>query len=161
MSTTSGISVGTNSISGPSLQDLEQVSAVSRLGERQRQGFQLSGRNVALAVGDLLRAADLQPLPGLDRLDEHGRLEQRLVGSRVEPGHTAPEQLDPQRAALEVLAVDVGDLELAARGRLEARSDIEHMVVVEVKTGHREEGFGGCGLLLDVERPPRIIELND
>ena len=47
------------------------------------------------------------------------RLEQRLVRAGVEPGDAAPEQLDVQLSALEVGAVHVGDLELAARRRLQ------------------------------------------
>ena len=46
-------------------------------------------------------------------------LEQRVVRAGVEPGEAAAHDLDVELAALEVDAVDVGDLELAARRGLE------------------------------------------
>src|SRR5215469_12353515 len=48
------------------------------------------------AEGDLLGAGDLEALPLLDRLDEVGRLEQRLVGSGIEPRDAAAEPLDEE-----------------------------------------------------------------
>ena len=52
--------------------------------------------------------------------DEFGRLEQRIVRAGVEPGEAAAEHLDVQLAALEIDAVDVGDLQFAARRGLQA-----------------------------------------
>jgi hypothetical protein len=47
-------------------------------------------------------------------VDELRGLEQRVVRAGVEPGGAAAEELDVQLAALEVEAVEVGDLEFAA-----------------------------------------------
>ena len=91
--------------------------------------------DVAHPEGDLLEAGDHQPLPLFDRLDVVGRLQQRLVRAGVEPRDAARQLLDVQLSALEVRAVDVGDLELAARRRLQAGGDVEHLVVVEVQPG--------------------------
>jgi hypothetical protein len=46
------------------------------------------------------------------------------VGAGVEPGEAAAEQGDLQRAAVEVEAVEVGDLQLAARRGLEVGARI-------------------------------------
>src|ERR1700678_93365 len=101
MRTTSGISVGSNCISNHlAASDLEQISPVTGLSERQRQLFQARGVYVAGAEGDLLRTTHFQSLPTLDRLDEHRRLEQRFVGAGIQPRNTTTQDLDPQRAAL-------------------------------------------------------------
>ena len=73
------------------------------------------------AIGDLLRAGDLQALALLERGDELAGLEQAVVRAGVEPGVAAADDLDVEVAALEVARVDVGDLELAARRRRGSR----------------------------------------
>src|SRR5205823_13413774 len=79
------------------------------------------------AVNVLLDAGDHESLALLDRLDERGRLQQRLVRSRVEPRDPAAELLDVELPAPEVRRVDVRDLELAAgRGR-ETRRDVDEI----------------------------------
>src|SRR5256885_2365098 len=82
--------------------------------------------------GNLLEAGADQPLPRLDRLDEGGRLQQRLVRAGVEPGHAAPELLDVQPARAQIRGVDVGDLELAARRGHQPVRHLDHARVVEV-----------------------------
>ncbi len=76
------------------------------------------------AKRDLLRAADLESLARLDGLDEHRGAQQRFVRAGVEPGDAAAQHLHAQRLALEICAIDVGDLELAARRRLDAGRDV-------------------------------------
>ena len=99
------------------LQQAQQVLPVAVLLHRLRDAPDVVRGDEAHALGDLLDARDLEPLPLLDGLDEVRRLQQRVVGAGVEPGDAAPEPLDVQLAPLEVRAVDVGDLELAARRR--------------------------------------------
>src|SRR5215470_25974 len=130
ISTTSGISVAMKRMSGAPVGDLEQVLPVATSRQRARQALELCRVDVAAAKRDLLRAADLQPLAALERLDEHRRPQQRLVRAGVQPGDPAAEELDVQRAALEVRPVDVGDLQLATRGGRERGGDLEHRVVV-------------------------------
>jgi len=77
------------------------------------QGAQLRVIDEPEVVRDLLGAGDLQTLPQLDRLDEIRRLQQRLLGTRVEPRETAPELLDAQFADLQIHAIEVGDLQLS------------------------------------------------
>ena len=64
--------------------------------------------------GEFLGAADELSLAGLDGLHEGGGLEQGIGGSGVEPGGAAAEALDGERAIVEIEAVEIGDLELAA-----------------------------------------------
>ena len=58
------------------------------------------------------------------------------MGAGVEPGKATAHDLHEQLAILQVDAVHVGDLDLAARRGLDRRRDIEHLVVVEIKPGH-------------------------
>src|SRR5262245_35430998 len=115
----------------------------------------------AQIVGNLLETRDHQTLPLFDRLDEGARLEQRLVGAGVEPGDAAAEHLHVERPRVQVGEVDVGDLELAASRRLEPAGDLEHRVVVEVETGHRVRGARRLRLLLEADRVPGAVELDD
>ena len=88
-------------------------------------------------VGDLFGARDLEALAFLDGGDEVAGVQQRVAGSRVEPGETAGKQLDLQFAGFQVGPVDVRDLQLAPRGWLEVRGDLEDVIVVEVQAGDR------------------------
>ena len=106
-------------------------------------------------ISDLLRAADQQPLPMLDRADELRRLEQRIVGSGVEPGIAAAELDDMKLSQLQIAPIDVGDLQLAAGGRAQPGGDVEHGIVVEVKPGDRPIGQELGGLFDDVDGPVR------
>jgi hypothetical protein len=67
------------------------------------------------------------------------------AGVRPPAVHHAVAQVVP----LDVPVVDVGDLELAARRRLEPLDDFEDARVVNVDAGHREAAPGLEGLLLD------------
>src|SRR5581483_6885230 len=73
----------------------------------------------------------------------------------------APESFEHvrlERAALGVPVVDVGDLELAAAGRLELRQELPDLLVVEVDAGH-DIGTGRIGGLLDDANDPPAVEL--
>src|SRR6185312_9149154 len=80
------------------LQQRGEVTPVLAVAEAARRRGYLFGPDIAHVVGDLLDAGDLQPLAHLDRADELGRLDQRLVRAGVEPGGAAAEPLDPQPA---------------------------------------------------------------
>src|SRR5690606_35565374 len=110
---------------------------------------------------DLLEARDLEPLPLLDRGDEVGRGEQRVVRAGVEPCEAAAQPLDVQRAALQVPAVHVRDLELAALGGLKRGRDVRYALVVEVEAGDGVVGAGPRGLLLDPDRAAAVVEFDD
>ena len=102
-----------------SLHDAHQIFAVAALLQRLGELEQLLGVDEALAPGDLLDARDFQALPLLDDAHEHARIEQRIVGAGIEPRRAASQSLDVQGALLEVHAIEVRDLELPARRRLQ------------------------------------------
>jgi hypothetical protein len=87
--------------------------------------------------------------------------QQRIVGAAVQPGHAASEQIDGQLAAHQIGAIDVGDLELAARRRHQAARDVDDAAVVEVDAGDRPVRARLLRLFLEAQRPPVRIELDD
>ena len=93
------------------------------------------GPDVAPPIGDLLEQATLSPCRSSRvwmKLEACSSDSWVPVSSQA---HAAAEHLDVQLAAREVGAVDVGDLQLAARRGLEAGGDVDHVVVVEVEPG--------------------------
>ena len=66
-----------------------------------------------------------------------------FMRARIQPGEAATESLDVELAAAEIGAIDVGDLQLAARGGFQSGRDLEHLIVVKVQPRH---GVGGAGL---------------
>src|SRR4051794_20127956 len=71
----------------PVRRQANDVLAVRRLAELLAQAVELVALDVAHAPGDLLDAGDLLALPVLEDLHERRRLQQRVVGARVEPRH--------------------------------------------------------------------------
>src|SRR5690349_19179153 len=101
----------------------EQILPVLGLLQRAPACAQLIERDESLPERDLLEAADLEALPHLDGLDEVARLQQRVGRASVEPRRSAAEQLERQRAGFHIDPIEIGDLELAARRRLEPLCD--------------------------------------
>src|SRR5271165_239403 len=144
---------------GKRLIDGHQVFAVAALGVALRERVELLARDVTEPQRDFLETGDPQSLPLLEDLHEVARFDERSMGAGVEPGEAAAENLYEQVAALEIGAVDVGDLEFAAAGRLDRRGDVDDVVVVEIEAGHREIRFRQLRLLLDRVRAAVLIEL--
>src|SRR5947209_2764497 len=126
----------------------QQILPVAALRCPLRQPVELIGIDVTQPQRDLLDAGDAQALALLEDLHEVAGFDQRLVRAGVEPGKAAAEHLDMQVAAFEIGAVDVGDLELAARRRLQRCRDLEHIVIVEIEAGRGDVGFRLRRLLL-------------
>ena len=138
-----------------------EVLAVVGLAVALGAGEQGLAVDPAVLVGDLLRDAHGEVLGALDRADELGGLEERLHRAGVEPGVAAAEGLDRELAALEVHAVEVGDLVLAAGGRgnlCRAPADVAR---VEVQAGDGVVGLRAGGLLLDGDGVVLGVELHD
>ena len=93
--------------------------------------------------------------------DELRRLVQALHGAGIEPRVAASEGDDGQRPLLQVHPVEVGDLQLAARGRLDLARLGGHVARVEVQAGDGVGALGLGGLLLDGDGPPPRVELHD
>ncbi len=88
------------------------------------------------------------------------RLKQRLVRTRIEPGVSASERHDIELSGDEVVAVDVGDLQLPASRWLERFRNTHYVVVVKVKAGYRETRFRLGGLFFDAHRAAVRSELD-
>src|SRR5205085_10408918 len=99
--------------------------------------------------------------PQLDLLDEVGRAEERLLRAGVEPGEAAAERLHLELRRFEVAAIEIGDLQLAARGRLEPRREVADPRVVEVQARHREVRARLLRLLFDADGAAALVELDD
>jgi len=63
-----------------------------------------------------------------------------IVSAGVEPGETPPKPLYMKIAALEIGAVDVGDLKLAARRRFYALGNVNDIAIIEIEAGDRSIG---------------------
>src|ERR1700722_13996317 len=82
------------------------------------------------------------------------------MSAGVEPGEAAAEHLHEQVAAIKIGAVHVGDFDFAPGRRPDRRSDLDYVVVVEIKTGDGNVRLRLRGLLLDGNSAPGVIELH-
>ena len=119
------------------------------------------GRDPAVLPGDLLGHGHGQVLGVLHGADELRGLVQALHGAGVQPRVAASEGHDGQRPLLQVHLVEVGDLQLAARGGLHPMRLGGDVARVEVQAGDGVGALGALGLLLDGDGPPLRIELHD
>src|SRR5271157_2864789 len=111
-----------------------EITAVAAVAQLPGQVAQLVLPDQTHPIGDLLRAANDQPLTLFNRLDKIGGLQQGFMAACVQPGNAPAELLDVQLAAPEILPVDVGDLQFAAQRGFQAGGDLDHRVVVEIQT---------------------------
>ena len=119
------------------------------------------GGDPAVLPGNLLGHGHGQVLGVLHGADELRGLVQALHGAGVEPRVAAAQGHDRQRPLLQVHPVEVGDLQLAARGRLDLMRLGGDVARVEVQAGDGVGALGLGGLLLDGDGPPLRIELHD
>src|SRR6185436_2334074 len=101
--------------SNPAVRHAQQIVAVAALAQRFTEGAKLGGVDPTLLEGDLLDAADAQALALFDGAYELPGLDQAVMGAGVEPGEAAAKDFHAQLAGLEIEAVEVGDLQFAAR----------------------------------------------
>ena len=119
------------------------------------------GGDPAVLPGDLLGHGHGKVLGVLHGADELRGLVQALHGAGVQPRVAAAQGDDGQRPLLQVHLVERGDLQLAARGRLDLMRLGGNVARVEVQAG---DGVGALGLgwlLLDGDGPPLAVELHD
>ena len=135
--------------------------AVDRLAVGLRGLLQLGGRDPAVLPGDLLGDGHGKVLGVLHGADELRGLVQALHGAGVQPRVAASEGDDGQRPLLQVHLVERGDLQLAARGRLNLMRLGGDVARVEVQAGDGVGALGALGLLLDGDGPPLAVELDD
>lgn len=123
--------------------------------------LELGSGDPAVLPGDLLGDRDRQVLGVLHGADELRGLVQALHGAGVQPRVAAAEGDDGERPLLQVHLVERGDLELAARGRLDLVGLGGHVARVEVQAGDGVGALGLGGLLLDGDGPALPVELHD
>ena len=143
------------------LEHPQQVLPVRALPQPLRLSPHFVGGDQSKQVRDLLGAGDLEPLPQLDLLDEVRGAEERLLRAGVEPGVAASELLDGELAHLEVAAIEVGDLQLAARRRRQILRQLDDALIVEVEPRHGEVRLRLLRLLLDADGAPAPVEVDD
>lgn len=95
-----------------------------------------------MAETDFFEAGDFQALAIFDDGDELPGLEEGIVGAGVEPRSAAAEEFDVEVAALEIEAVEIGDLEFSALRGLEAAGECDDIGVVKIDAGNRVVGLG-------------------
>ena len=134
---------------------------VDRLAVGPRGLLQLRGGDPAVLPGDLLGHGHGQVLGVLHGADELRGLVQALHGAGVQPRVAAAEGDDGQRPLLQVHPVEVGDLELAARGGLHLMRLGGDVARVEVQAGDGVGALGVGGLLLDGDGTALAVELHD
>ena len=135
--------------------------AVDRLAVGLRGLLQLGGRDPAVLPGDLLGHGHGQVLGVLHGADELRGLVQGLHGAGVEPRVATTQGDHRQRPLPQVHPVEVGDLQLAARGGPHLMRLGGHVARVEVQAGDGVGALGLGGLLLDGDGPPPRVELHD
>jgi len=128
---------------------LREVQAVAGLLEWFGEFTELVIGDEAFLVSDLFRAADDLAGPCLEDADVVGGVGHRVDGAGVEPDVAVIELGDLELAALEVLLVDGGDLDLVASARLNVLGDLDDIVVVEVEADHGEVRLRLGWLLFD------------
>ena len=109
--------------------------------------------------GDLFRACHLQALPTLDRADELPG--QRVVRPGVEPRVAAAKDLHRKPPLVKVEAVQICDLQLAARGWTQPPSGLDHGQIVEAKPRNRVVQLWLLRLLLQANGFPSCVKFDD
>src|SRR6266496_3427567 len=117
-------------------QQSPQVVPIGIAGHDRSELLDSGGVDVPHPIRYLFHGADLESLTLFDRRDVGCGLQQRLRRTGIEPGDAASQSDDLQVVALEVRAIDVGDLQLATPRGPQPLCDVEHTVVVEVEPGH-------------------------
>ena len=134
---------------------------VDRLAVGLGRLLELGGRDPAVLPGDLLGDGHGQVLGVLHGADELRGLVQALHGAGVQPRVPAAQGDDGQRPLLQVHPVEVGNLQLAARGGLHPMRLGGHVARVEVQAGDGVGALGLGGLLLDGDGTALPVELHD
>lgn len=119
------------------------------------------GGDPPVLPGDLLGDGHGKVLGVLHGADELRGLVQALHGAGVEPRVASAQGDDRQRPLLQVHLVERGDLQLAARGRLDLVGLGGHVARVEVQASDGVGALGALGLLLDGDGTALRIEFHD
>src|ERR1044071_5861782 len=91
--------------------------------------------------------------------DELRGLQKGVMSTGIKPRITAAELNNVEFANFEVVPVDVGNFKFASSRRAKFCCDIDHLIIVEVKSGHCPIGKKLRGLLHDVDGLFALVEL--
>ena len=103
----------------------------------------------------------MRPWRSLDDLHEIGSLQQGVGIAGIEPGDAPPHPLHGQQSAFEIDAVEIGDLQFAARRRPQAGRNVAGFAIVEIEAGDREIGARRLRLFLEAGRATGRVEAHD
>jgi hypothetical protein len=126
-----------------------------------RKFLQLLSVNPAIVESDLVRRAYELPLPMLQHAHKFGRLEKRIVRSRIKPRKAASEPFEGKPSSVHIREIEVSDLQFSALRRPEARNQINHLFVVEIKADCGPAGFWNLRLFFYRENFTILVELNN
>src|ERR1044071_2235271 len=68
---------------------LQKINSITIVLHGGGSSFNLAGRNIPVAIGNLLRASDHQSLTRLNGLNKERRFEHSLVSPRIKPSHAS------------------------------------------------------------------------
>ena len=140
--------------------DLEQVLAITILQHGLSQLFHLLRRDPAPAVGNFFQASNLEALPTLKRGNELPRLRRLSWVPVSSQSITAAHDFHIELALLQIERVYVGDFEFTTWAGLDVRSNVAHLVVVEVQAGDRIVAQRLFGLFFDAQCALLTVELD-
>ena len=139
------------------LQHGVQILPVDALAEPADDRLELTLVDKCKIESDLLRTADLEPLAHFERAHEARRVDKQIGRARIEPREAPAHGLDIELAGVEIVAVDVGDFVLPARGWFERLCDCDDLRVVKIYrpvTAQFDFGISGFSSI-EIARPAR------
>src|SRR5262249_28105226 len=139
----------------------QQIAPIGGLAIFRGKAVQMRVVDEALGEWDFLGTPDQKALPVLGRADELRRLQQRVGTSGVERREAATEFLDVQPTDLKITAVDIGDLQLAARGWAQSGGDIENSIVIEIESRDRPVRYEMARFFDNLDGLSGVVELDD
>ena len=119
----------------------KEIFAVPIFGKGIADFFYSGAIQPALVKGYFFEAGNLVALSGFNGFDKLGCGQHAFVCPRIQPGETSAQLPDMQFAPLQIGRVDAGYLQFASRRRFDALSNLDDIVVVEIKAGYGQMAF--------------------
>src|ERR1700678_1546249 len=123
------------------VQNGAEIAAVATFCYPGNELFQAGGVDPAQTIGYFFGTGDFEALALFDGLDENRGFNQRVVGPGIEPGEASTEALGTQLASLQVPAIDIGDLQFAARRRRDLVGYARGLAIKKIKPRDRVSRF--------------------
>src|ERR1700730_3373685 len=137
-----------------------EIAAIPAWLQRAHELCELAAVDEAHSQGNLLGTGDLQSGTLLEDAHELACLVEIFGRAAIEPGAAASDLLHGELAQLKIHPVEIGDLELAARGAAKLSGELQRPFVVEIEAGHGEVAFRLRGLFRERDRPAVAVELH-